>query len=134
MRAEDKERAVAEVVARIIAGAGSPAGIDAAIADTIYQERRRYEKERGKSRDAGLRKWDDRRRALVGAATPDDKKALLAKIAEEFAREVLGNFNPRTHRFATKVLPYALSGLLNALSPTRLLRSFPEMPSVADRI
>lgn len=134
MRADDKERAVAEVVARIVAGAGTNAGLDAAIADTIYQERRRVEKERGKSRDAGLKKWDERRRALLAATNPDEKKALLGKIAEEFAREVLGNFDPKVHRFATKVLPFALSGLLNALSPTRLFRSFPEMPSVRDRI
>ena len=103
MRAEDKERAVAEVVARIVAAAGPGAGLDAAIADTIYQERRRYEKERGKSRDAGLKRWDDRRRVLLAAASPEEKKALLGKIAEEFAREVLGNFDPKVHRFATLI-------------------------------
>jgi glycerol-3-phosphate O-acyltransferase len=135
MRAEDKERAIAEVVARIVAAAGDARGLDAAIADTIYSERRRLEKERNANeRSAGLRRWDERRRALLAAQTPEAKKALLAAIAEDFAREVLGNFDPKVHRFATKLLPVALSGLLNALSPARLLRSFPEMPSVRDRL
>lgn len=135
MRAEDKERAVAEVVARIVAGAGDVRGLDAAIADTIYQERRRLDKERrSKGRDAALARWDDRRRALLEKTSVEEKKALLAKIAEDFAREVLGNFDPKVHRVATKALPFALSGLLNAFSPTRLARTFPEMPAVGDRL
>src|SRR5437870_11334577 len=76
MRAEDKERAVAEVVARLVAGAGDAKGLDAAIADTIYCEHRRLEKERrSRERDAALKRWDERRRALLAATTNDEKKA-----------------------------------------------------------
>ena len=72
MRAEDKERAIAEVVARVLAHAGDPRGLDAAIADTIYHERSRLEKERrSKEREAALHHWDDRRRALLDAGTTD---------------------------------------------------------------
>ncbi|HZU95233.1 MAG TPA: 1-acyl-sn-glycerol-3-phosphate acyltransferase [Planctomycetota bacterium] len=135
MRAEDKERAVAEVVARIVAAAGDGRGLDAAIADTIYNERRRIEKERSSGgRAAALERWDERRRALLATNTTDEKKALLAKIAEDFAREVLGNFNPKVHRFATKLLPVALSGLLNAMSPVRIVKNFRQLPSVKDRL
>ena len=135
MRAEDKERAIAEVVARVLAQAGDPKGLDAAIADTIYHESTRLGKERRSAeRDARLRTWDERRRALLDAGTTDAKRGLLATIAEDFAREVVGHFDPTVHRFATKVLPVFLSGLLNAFSPSRLMKTFPELPGVRDRI
>jgi glycerol-3-phosphate O-acyltransferase len=149
MRREDKKRAVDEVVARILAPASTPAALDAAIAEAIYHERRRVEKEKpSRRRDAKLKKWDQRRRLLLetqaiakGAgsdgANPKAvaaKRALLEEIGRDFANEVLGNFDPRVYRFTTRLVPLMLSGLLNAFSPTRLARSLPEMPSIHDRV
>src|SRR5438128_331609 len=117
--------------------------MDVAIAETIYHERRRIEKEKAsRKRDARFRKWDQRCRALFDtqAASPAGeapspkalvaKKELLEEIARDFASEILGNFDPRVYRFSTRLVPHLLSGLLNAFSPTRLVKSFPEMPSV----
>src|SRR4029077_7956661 len=126
MRSEDKERAVVEVVARILAGAGDAKGVEAAVADTVFHETRRLEKEkRSRARDAALRTWEERKRRLVTESDAQTKRELLSEIATDFAREVLGNFDPRVYHYSTKLLPLMLSGLLNATSPLRILKSLP---------
>ncbi|MBI3726527.1 1-acyl-sn-glycerol-3-phosphate acyltransferase [bacterium] len=124
-----------EVVARVLASARDAKAVEAAVADTIYHERRRLEKEKpSRSRDAALRSWDDRKRRLVSESDEQTKRELLSEIATDFAREVLGNFDPRVYHYSTKLLPLMLSGLLNATSPTRILKNLPELPSVKDRV
>src|SRR5687767_6263252 len=111
MRAEDRERAVEEVVSRITSRvlARGPQALESAIADTLYHERQRMEKERrGKERDrysAQLDRW--RSRLLAGS--DEERRRILRELTEGFGREVVGNFDPRVHAFATRAVPFGLS-------------------------
>jgi glycerol-3-phosphate O-acyltransferase len=139
MRPEDRERVTVEVACRVLAEKlvsaekGGPS-VDAWIHDTIYEERRRLEREpRGPARAADSAHWDDvRRRAL--AASEEEKKAILRGMVERFVGEVVGNFDPRVYALATSVIPGGLALLLNALSPRRLLSQFPALPSLSTNV
>lgn len=129
MRAEDQERAVEEVVTRVVSRVleGGGQALEATIADTLFHERQRLEKApRGKGRERALAELD-RRRARLLAGSDEERRRLLRELTEAFAREVLGNFDPRVHAFATRAVPFGLSALLHASSPRQLLRRFPEL-------
>jgi glycerol-3-phosphate O-acyltransferase len=59
---------------------------------------------------------------------------MLAEFVDEFSAEVIGNFNEQVYSFATRVLPFGLSTLLNAMSPRKLVRSLPALPTLEDRL
>ncbi|RMG17188.1 MAG: hypothetical protein D6731_04550 [Planctomycetota bacterium] len=124
MRKEDQERAVQEVIGRVVGGVaerGSQA-LENAIADTLYWERQRIEKERPSAqRTRALARLDAQRRALLGGSDPE-RKRLLHELVEGFAREVLGYFDPKVHALATRAVPVGLRTLLKATSPRQLLR------------
>ncbi|HVY60188.1 MAG TPA: 1-acyl-sn-glycerol-3-phosphate acyltransferase [Planctomycetota bacterium] len=138
MRPEDRERATIEVACRVLgekllqAEKGGPA-VDAWIHDTIYEERKRLERERGPARDADAAFYHEaRQRALT--ASEEEKKAILRGIVERFVGEIAGNFDPRVYALATSVVPGGLALLLNALSPHRLLSQFPALPSLSTNV
>jgi glycerol-3-phosphate O-acyltransferase len=135
MRAEDRERAVEEVVSRVMSRVleRGPQALEGAIADTLYHERARMDKERrGKERDRCLAQLDRLRSRLL-AGSDEERRRLLREVTEAFAREVLGNFDPRVHRFATRAVPFGLAALLHASSPQQLLRRFPDL-GLEDRL
>ncbi|MBX3466555.1 MAG: 1-acyl-sn-glycerol-3-phosphate acyltransferase [Planctomycetes bacterium] len=135
MRAEDRERAVEDVVTRVMSRVleRGPQALEAAIADTLYHERQRVDRERrGKERDRRLALLDRRRGRLL-AGSDEERRRLLREVAEAFAREVLGNFDPRVHAFATRAVPFGLAALLHASSPRQLLRRFPVL-GLEDRL
>lgn len=135
MRAGDRERAVEEVVSRVVARALEAGGhaLETTIADTLYHERQRLEKERrGPRRDEALAAIDRWRSRLL-AGSDEERRRLLREITDGFAREVLGNFDPRVHAFATRAVPVGLSALLHALSPRQLVARFPDL-GLADRL
>lgn len=135
MRAEDRERAVEDVVTRVMSRVleRGPQALEAAIADTLYHERQRVDRERrGKERDRRLALLDRRRGRLL-AGSDEERRRLLREVTEAFAREVLGNFDPRVHAFATRAVPFGLAALLHASSPRQLLRRFPVL-GLEDRL
>jgi glycerol-3-phosphate O-acyltransferase len=135
MRQEDRERAVAEVVTRVVDGvvAQGHRALETALADTIYHERRRVEKGRDPAaRKKALARWDAQRSRLL-AGSDQSRREQLRAIVEDFTREVLGNFDPRVHAFATRAVPFGLSALLHALSPRQLLKRFPDL-GLDDRV
>lgn len=124
MRREDQERALEEVIGRVTAEAleGGSNRLEAAIADTIYHERQRLSKQRPTAERAReLARWDRMRSQLL-AGSDATRRALLREIVEGFAREVLGNFDPKVHALATRAVPVGLAALLHATSPRKLLR------------
>ncbi|MCW8139482.1 MAG: 1-acyl-sn-glycerol-3-phosphate acyltransferase [Planctomycetota bacterium] len=135
MRAEDRERAVEDVVTRVMSRVleRGPQALEAAIADTLYHEKQRVDRgPRGKERDRRLALLDRRRGRLL-AGSDEERRRLLREVAEAFAREVLGNFDPRVHAFATRAVPFGLAALLHASSPRQLLRRFPVL-GLEDRL
>jgi glycerol-3-phosphate O-acyltransferase len=127
MRPEDKERATVEVACRVLseklaqAERGRGPGAEAWIFDTIYEERKRLEKERhAPAHAADEAYWESVHRRAVDASE-EERQAILREIIERFVAEIVGNFDPRVFKLATTVVPPALALLLNTLSPRRLL-------------
>ncbi|HEY3356710.1 MAG TPA: 1-acyl-sn-glycerol-3-phosphate acyltransferase [Polyangia bacterium] len=138
MRATDRERVLEQVVSRVtaneLARADGERSLERVIYDTWYHERRRLEAE-PRSREVGrvYARWG-RLLQELRLASETRQRELLRDIVREFAAEIVGHFDQRVYRIATRVLPVGLSAMLNALSPKILLAGFPHPPGVADRI
>jgi len=143
MQNKDRERAIVEVVSRIVnrsmedsqLSTGTP--LVQLLNDTIYQEKKRLKSRANsvttKARNEDRQFWDKIQKALPHAN--DSKlKELLHDVSKRFVSEVVGNFNPKVYETSVKVLPVGLSLLLNALSPTRIIQNFPKVPSLENNI
>ncbi len=127
MREEDRERVLVEVVQRVFNHyATNPRTTERALFDTLYEERLRLEGEpdRRKAKRQGTFYRRIHREAL--RPSPQRQAELLKQVIQAFAEEVAGHFDPRVYALATRALPPALSGLLNALSPLKLLSAIPD--------
>lgn len=102
---------------------------DAALAelleDALYHERKRLQRSRDDESHEAL---DTLARALVRGTRSDQMDAAMV-LVRDWSDEVHGKFDPRTYRFATRLLPKALAGLLSGrprsrrdLSPDRRLQ------------
>ncbi|GMV44373.1 MAG: hypothetical protein AMXMBFR64_60890 [Myxococcales bacterium] len=140
MRKADKERVLVEVTSRAVAskiaaardGSGLP--LENLLNDTLYHERKRLETEpRNAARKHDLAFWNEIGRAL-GRASQEEVRDLLKRVVERYVIEIMGNFSDSVYRVATKALPIGLGGLLNALSPARLVTGFPSFPSLDDTL
>lgn len=117
---------LAEVVQRITAAAGSdPRQLEAALFDTLYEERRRLEAERDRRAAREQLAFYERLQARALHADLDEQRELLRRIARRFAEEVAGHFDERIYLLTTKAVPTALNLLFNSLSPLKLLRQLP---------
>jgi len=126
MREADKERVVVEVVQRVFERCNrDPGTVEQALFDTFYEEGRRLETE--KDRPAARKQAARYQKAYQEAvrASPDRQRELLKRVIQGFAEEVAGHFDPRIYALSTRVVPPALTVLLNTLSPLRLLGVFP---------
>jgi len=136
VRDHDKERVLVEVVHRVFNNyTRDPRTTEQALFDTLYEERIRLgtEKNRAKAKKQGAFYRKVRREGL--RASPTRQSALLEDVIQAFAEEVAGHFDPRVFALATRVAPPALSALLNALSPLRLLAAIPTgMTTLDDQI
>lgn len=140
MRQEDRERAVVEVVSRVVdevrQGAteqGAPS-LEDVLADTLFHERQRLEKApRDRVAREERRFYRELRRRLLKASTTEQVD-LLRQATERFAREVVGRFDPRVYAFTTRVLPVGAGLMMNAISPLSLLSQLPDLPNLRQRV
>jgi glycerol-3-phosphate O-acyltransferase len=98
--------------------------------ETLYYERQRLKKARAnkifspylanrQSKDrAFIRKVQSGLQPHLGL---DESNALLSGFADHFAHEICGNFEPKMYEFATHLVPWFFSWLLNAVSVKRFL-------------
>jgi glycerol-3-phosphate O-acyltransferase len=140
MRSEDIERATVEVACRVLAEklalaeSGHGPSVEAWLHDTIYEERKRLEKDRkAPDRESDAAYWDAIQRRTLGASE-EERRAILREVIERFAREIAGHFDERVYRIATTIVPAGLALLLNALSPRRLFAQFPALPSLSTNV
>ncbi|HEY3354571.1 MAG TPA: 1-acyl-sn-glycerol-3-phosphate acyltransferase [Polyangia bacterium] len=126
MRAEDRQRIQVEVAQRVVdryaaqAGAAPEGFLQTVVNDTIYHERRRLSKA-GRAETKDERAYYKRAARRLRRASETELRALLDDMARRFVAEVVGNFDPRVYQLSTTVIPTALSLLLHAMSPMRLL-------------
>jgi glycerol-3-phosphate O-acyltransferase len=120
-----KPKIVEEVVHRVVEGTRDPL---LALNDAAYFEIRRL----GPKSDASA-EWRD----LAGSLGRMERAELvreLERLAERYAWDVAGNFDPRVYKFASRAMAPILGALL---SPKAALKHLPEMHSLAaldDRI
>jgi glycerol-3-phosphate O-acyltransferase len=114
----ERQEIVSEVERRVVAsrlaaaGKGRDASLEYVLNDVAYQEIRRLERGMASARERKkVGEWRDLARRL-GRMSEDEKRLHLSRLAHDYASDVCGNFNPRVYRFATRLLPPLLSGLL----------------------
>jgi glycerol-3-phosphate O-acyltransferase len=115
----ERQEIVAEVDRRVVAsrlaaaGEGRDASLEYVLNDVAYQEIRRRERGMASARERKkVGEWRDLARRL-GRMSEGEKRDHLARLVHDYASDVCGNFNPRVYRFATRLLPPLLSGLLS---------------------
>jgi len=138
----DKERGdiIRAVAARVVAGRVDDAqahpdknALEYVINDTLFHEKQRAREDRSEE----MKKEMEFLRAAthgLASAGDDKKKAMLHKLAQHYAEDVAGHFDPRVFAFTTKVLPYGLEMLFNAFSPAMFFKQFPNLPDLQARI
>ena len=124
LRKEDNDRAIVEVVQRVLDGCGkTPREIEQALFDTLYEEKRRVEKDHNRRRARIQSKFYNRIQSEALRANSARQRELLKEVIQFFAHEVAGHFNPNVYSLTTKVIPRGLSVMLNALSPLKLVKA-----------
>jgi glycerol-3-phosphate O-acyltransferase len=122
-----------EVGQRVMSSYEEMDGFESAIFDTIYEERRRLD-------DEPVNKLTKRQAAFYdrvyrkAARSKSSQKRLLRQMTDQFAKEVLGDFDPLVYSVTSKVMPPALGLLLNSLSPLRLFESFQDQKTLTDQL
>ena len=111
------------LVARLMQEHRDELGVEQAIFDTLYEERRRLEDHpEGPEKRAQLDFYNEIYQAAIKAG-PHTRRLLLQRLVESFAQEITGHFDPKVYAVVTRLVPPLLSVLLNAMSPTKLLRA-----------
>jgi glycerol-3-phosphate O-acyltransferase len=145
----DRERVLGVVLRRVVgrlverARTGGDHSLEYVLNDVCVSEIKRLEAAR---RHDDTARWRDLAGRL-GSMSDDDKRRELERLVDHYGKDVVGNFDPRVYRFATKVLtpgvgflmsPWTsvkggVSGLLHELDsriqvegPLELLRSIAE--------
>ena len=135
MKVEDKDRVGVEVTQRVLDHWTKDAdAAEHALFDTIYEERRRLEKEKKRSRAKKEGAFYNRIYSEALKVSPERHKELLKEIIGFFVEEVTGHFDPRVYELATRVVPPALSVLLNTVSPLRLLETIQGSDPLVDQL
>lgn len=115
----DRDRVLREVERRVVervtrkAAAGGDASLEYVLNDVCVSEIKRLD---GSGGDAG--RWRDLAHRL-GAMSPAQLAGELRALVAHYGKDIVGNFDPRVYRFATKVLTPGLGFLF---SPTRSVR------------
>ncbi len=139
MKEQDRERAIVEVVGRIVestrlaAQNGGPT-VEDVLADTLYFEQQRLKKSsRDRDNNAYRRFYRNLRQALPRASV-SEQVDLLRQATDRFTREVVGKFDPRVYAFTTRVIPVGAGMMVNAVSPLSLLGRLPDLPNLQDQV
>jgi glycerol-3-phosphate O-acyltransferase len=96
----------------------SDASIEYVLNDVAYCEIQRHEADSSPGGRRQVARWRDVAGRL-GRLGEVEKRAELERMVGHYARDIVGNFNPRVYRFANDILPPALSFLFTPVSSLR---------------
>lgn len=138
-RSEDRPRIRAEAVARVSermsrrATAGDRTVLEV-LEESIFWEKKRLRGDRsGPYRGKDVDFWTVLQTKL--RHSPDHAhRALLREAVEHYLLEIEGNFDSRIYTAVTRALPPALSLVLNAVSPQKVLNQLPQLPDLDDSL
>ena len=140
MHPGQKEHVIVEVTRRVFedvlarAARSKEAYIDNLIHEVFYHEDRRIATDpHAVSRDRD-RICIEALKERMKSASEQEKKHILEEVLERHAQEVIGHFSRPVYEVTTLIAPHVLGVLLNGLSPLKMVRSFPGLPSVSNDI
>jgi glycerol-3-phosphate O-acyltransferase len=93
---------------------GGDDSLEYVLNDVVFSEMRRLDK----ASDPGSQRWRDLANRLLRMSEAE-KRAELDSLVHYYCRDIVGNFNPRVFRFASGVLPPAMSFLLSPVKSWR---------------
>ena len=115
---QDRDAIVDEVVAREFARVeGREEALELTLNDAAFSEISRLEKG-GRKQSAELAAWRELHRKLGGKPLAE-KEAVFRRLASRYARDIVGNFDRKAYRFATRVVPMGLSLILRPQGKSR---------------
>ncbi len=130
-----KEKLLVEVVERVLnRWAKDPANCEQAIFDTIYEERRRLEKESKKRLARKELRFYNNIYSKVLKGSPHEHRILLKQCIQRFADEIVGHFDPIVHAFAPRIVLPSLNILFNSGGPWRLIETFQGSRTLIDQL
>jgi glycerol-3-phosphate O-acyltransferase len=88
-------------------------GLEYVLNEAAYFEMLRLEKSRKKRHKEQYATWHDLA-VKVGQQAEDENAELLASLVRDYARDIVGTFNPWVFRLATRVIPFGLNAFFNA--------------------
>jgi len=100
---ENEESILAEVVEASLEKLLQDHSAEFVLNDAAYKEILRLHKKHAK-----VPYWQNIYRSL-NRMGPDEHRKLLKELADEYARDIIGHFNPKVYRFATSMVPAILS-------------------------
>ncbi|MFL5812886.1 MAG: 1-acyl-sn-glycerol-3-phosphate acyltransferase [Bdellovibrionia bacterium] len=114
------------VVSQTMQDFASSKSLELVLGEALYNERVRLKRDHGnvftKNRIKGDRiLWNQIQSGLLQSSAQADRKALLRSVIGHYADEIGGHFDPKIYKFATSVVPFGFSWLLNAASVQRFL-------------
>lgn len=113
---QDKDQILAEVINRTYEEETQKHGIDHLILDTAYNEIKRLESARKTPEEKEeLSKWRKTYQSMIDISEAQKVKT-LQDIISFYANDIIGNFNPKVYRFATKLLPSLMSIFFRSIS------------------
>jgi glycerol-3-phosphate O-acyltransferase len=133
---QDREQIVDLVVRRIFdrlttgARNGSDKALEYVINDVAYQEMNRLAGATGRRGRLDYARWRDLA-AKLGAMSEQETRACLLDLLRYYARDIVGNFDPRVYRLASGLVPAALGF---AFTPMRRPLAFDGISRLAQRV
>ncbi|MBU0549979.1 1-acyl-sn-glycerol-3-phosphate acyltransferase [Myxococcota bacterium] len=139
MRREDRIKARSEVIGRVFnqisaASEGGGAPISEVINETLYHERERLRQRPSYGDLEADGAFYGQISKALPKASETARQDLLRRLLTRYFDEIAGHFNPRIFKATTRAIPVALSGLLNGLSPKRLITRPGEIPRIDQQL
>jgi len=108
--------------------------LDVIINENLFYERKRLKEERDNKRIIEDKKfWKDVNKRL-NVGNEKEFEFILEEIVKRYVSEITGHFSVPVYKFATMVLPRALSLMLNPLSIKKFIEEFPNIPSLENNL
>ncbi len=127
---QDKDEILKEVINLTYQEETLKHGIDKVILDTAYNEIKRLENSKKTPEEKEeLSQWRNTYQSMLNISE-EDKSKTLKKMISFYANDIIGNFNPKVYKFATKLLPSLLSIFFRTVTLKSVVIPIPEAKDI----
>lgn len=122
---QDKPFIIKEVIDRVVKEEISKDSIDNLILNTSYSEIQRLENSRKTPEEKEeLSNWKKTYQSMLNISESEKNKK-LEKIVSHYVNDIVGNFDPKVYRFATKLVPSLMSIFFRTVGPKSVIFPLP---------